>query len=103
VLPHAALVVHHAGLGTVLASLAHGLPQVCVPLGRDQPANARQVARVGAGTVLAPTATPAELRAAVLGALADDAARASAERMAATIGGPAAGHRAAEAVLALMP
>ena len=44
VLPHADLVIDHAGLGTVLAALAHGLPQVCVPLGRDQPANAAAVA-----------------------------------------------------------
>jgi MGT family glycosyltransferase len=102
VLPHAALVVDHAGLGTVLASLAHGLPQVCVPLGREQPANAAAVARVGAGTVVAPAATPEELRGAVLAGLADDAMRAGAVRMAATIGGPGAGDRAVEELAALV-
>ena len=50
-LPWASAVVTHAGLGTVLAGLAHGLPLVCLPLGREQPANAEAVARVGAGVV----------------------------------------------------
>ena len=53
VMPHAAAVVTHAGLGTVLATLAHGLPMVCVPLGREQPNNAAGVARIGAGVVVA--------------------------------------------------
>ena len=55
VLPHADLVIDHAGLGTVLAALAHGLPQLCVPLGRDQPANAAAVSRTGAGVVRVPS------------------------------------------------
>jgi UDP:flavonoid glycosyltransferase YjiC (YdhE family) len=98
VLPHAAAVVCHAGLGTVLATLAHGLPLVCVPLGRDQPANAAAVARVGAGRVVAPTASPAELRAAVLDVLGDDAVTAASGRMAVAIGGPSAGGAAADAI-----
>jgi UDP:flavonoid glycosyltransferase YjiC (YdhE family) len=102
VLPHADLVVNHAGLGTVLATLAHGLPMVCVPLGRDQPANAGAVARVGAGTVVDPTATAGDLGSAVLGALQDATMRASAERMAASMGGPGAGDRAAGELAALV-
>ena len=53
-LPWASAVVSHAGLGTVLAGLAHSLPLVCLPLGREQPANAEAVARVGAGVVARP-------------------------------------------------
>jgi UDP:flavonoid glycosyltransferase YjiC (YdhE family) len=101
-LPHASLVVDHAGLGTVLAALAHGLPQVCVPLGRDQPANAAAVARVGAGVVRPPTATPDDLAAAVHEALADAAVRASAEQLARAIGGPGAGDRAVAELTALI-
>ena len=36
-LPYVDLMVSHAGLGTVLNSLSHGVPLVCVPLGREQP------------------------------------------------------------------
>ena len=61
VLPHASLVVCHGGLGTIAAALAHGLPVLCLPLGRDQPDNAVAVERAGAGTFLPPDATPAEL------------------------------------------
>jgi UDP:flavonoid glycosyltransferase YjiC (YdhE family) len=51
-LPHASVLVTHAGLGSVVAALAHGVPMVCVPLGRDQPDNAAAVVRVGAGVSL---------------------------------------------------
>lgn len=35
VLPRVALVVIHGGLGTVMAALAHGVPLICLPMGRD--------------------------------------------------------------------
>src|SRR5260221_5427281 len=44
VLPHAAVVVTHAGTGTLMAALSHGVPLVCIPLGRDQPLNAERAA-----------------------------------------------------------
>lgn len=62
VLPHAKLVVSHAGLGTVSAALSFGLPMVCVPLGREQPANAEAVEAVGAGRWLHRDAGLEELR-----------------------------------------
>jgi MGT family glycosyltransferase len=70
VLPHAGALVTHAGLGSVLAALAHGVPMVCLPLGREQPANATAVARVGAGHVLEPDAAPDVVRDAIAAVLA---------------------------------
>ena len=52
VLPRCGAVVCHAGSGTLLASLAHGIPLVCLPRGADQFSNAANVARLGAGSAL---------------------------------------------------
>jgi MGT family glycosyltransferase len=65
VLPHADVLVTHAGLGSVLAALAHGVPIVALPLDRDQPDNARAVVRIGAGTALSPDAGVDDVRAAI--------------------------------------
>jgi MGT family glycosyltransferase len=86
-LPWASAVVSHGGLGTVLAALAHALPQVCVPLGREQPHNAAAVERVGAGCVIEQTAAPEDIERAVLRAVGDMELRAGAARMAAEIDG----------------
>jgi UDP:flavonoid glycosyltransferase YjiC (YdhE family) len=48
-LPRAALVVHHGGSGTTLGALAAGVPQLLLPQGADQFANADAVAAAGAG------------------------------------------------------
>jgi UDP:flavonoid glycosyltransferase YjiC (YdhE family) len=53
VLAGCSAVVSHAGSGTVLDALQHGLPQVCLPLGGDQTLNARRCAELGSGIVLA--------------------------------------------------
>jgi UDP:flavonoid glycosyltransferase YjiC (YdhE family) len=74
VMPLASAVVSHAGSGTMLGALASGLPQVCLPRGADQFANADRVQSVGAGVRLLPDeVTPERLRAAVT-ALLDDPA-----------------------------
>ena len=53
VAPHAAAIVGHGGHGTTLGALAHGVPQVVVPLfSVDQWANAAAIARAGAGVAL---------------------------------------------------
>jgi UDP:flavonoid glycosyltransferase YjiC (YdhE family) len=49
VLRRAALVVHHGGTGTVLGTLAAGLPQLVLPQGADQFVNADALAAAGAG------------------------------------------------------
>ncbi|MEX5634478.1 glycosyltransferase [Parafrankia sp. FMc2] len=53
-LPHLDLVVHHAGSGTTLGSLSHGLPQLVMPRGADQFINARLILTAGAGERLLP-------------------------------------------------
>ncbi|MGH7686073.1 MAG: glycosyltransferase [Candidatus Dormibacteria bacterium] len=49
ILPHASVVVSHAGLTSITAALAHGVPLVCIPQGREQPLNAERLAAAGAG------------------------------------------------------
>jgi hypothetical protein len=58
-LPHTDLVVSHGGSGTVTAALAHGLPQLILPMGADQLHNADRVQELGIGRTLpAARATP---------------------------------------------
>lgn len=71
VMRHAALVVTHAGLGTVVAALSAGVPLVCLPLGRDQPHNAARVEAVGAGLTLDPDASADQMGGAVTRVLGD--------------------------------
>ncbi len=51
-LPHVAAVVHHGGSGTTLGALAAGVPQLFLPQGADQFANAEAVCAAGAGVRL---------------------------------------------------
>ena len=53
-LPRCSLVVSHAGSGTFLGALDHGLPQLCLPQAADQFGNAEQCAASGAGLMLLP-------------------------------------------------
>jgi MGT family glycosyltransferase len=82
ILPHASLVVTHAGLGTVMAALSHGVPVLAVPLGRDQFFNAARVEALGAGAVLSREADEPSIAAAVERLLENDAVRTSARRFA---------------------
>ena len=45
----AALCITHAGLNTVLESLAQGVPMVAIPIGYDQPGVAARIAHHGVG------------------------------------------------------
>ena len=58
VLPHAALVITHAGWQTVNAALADGVPLVCIPDGRDQPDNAARVVVAHAGVRVSKKSSP---------------------------------------------
>jgi UDP:flavonoid glycosyltransferase YjiC (YdhE family) len=59
-LPRCNAVVCHAGAGTIIGALAHGLPLVCLPRGADQFGNAEQISRIGAGITLLPNQVSAE-------------------------------------------
>jgi MGT family glycosyltransferase len=54
VLPDAAAVVCHGGMGIVTKAASAGVPTVVVPFGRDQPEVARRVVECGAGVSLKP-------------------------------------------------
>lgn len=93
VFPHAAAVVTHAGHGTVMRALVHGLPLLCIPMGRDQDDNAARVVARGAGLRLRPSASPLRIAAAVRRLLDDPGFRASAERLGRIIAADAAADR----------
>ena len=101
VLDRAACVVCHAGMGITQKALAHGVPVVAVPFGRDQPEVARRVEIARAGVRLpASKLTPSHLREAVRDAIE---LHPGAQRIAdafAAAGGPAA---AADALTELTP
>jgi MGT family glycosyltransferase len=65
VLVEASVVVTHAGHGSVLKSLAAGVPLVCIPMGRDQKDNTVRVLRLGAGIRLSKRSRPDRIAAAV--------------------------------------
>jgi UDP:flavonoid glycosyltransferase YjiC (YdhE family) len=84
-MPDAAAVVGHGGLGTVLRALAHGAPQLILPLGRDQAFNGSRVEGLGAGIALPGGASPADIRGALEALVAEpryaEAAAAAARRI----------------------
>jgi len=82
VLPRCSVVVSHGGSGTVLGSLAQGVPSVLIPMGADQLDNAARCVALGVGVSLdAEHATSEEIRAAVAAVLADPSYRQAARRM----------------------
>ena len=85
VLPGAGLVVTHAGLGTVMAALAHGVPLLCIPLKNDQFENASRVVAARAGCRLGRHARRSSLKRAILQLLHDPRFKEGAGRMAEAI------------------
>jgi UDP:flavonoid glycosyltransferase YjiC (YdhE family) len=59
------MVISQGGHGTTTRSLINGLPQLILPMGRDQAANAARIEAKGAGLQLPPTASEADIAAAV--------------------------------------
>lgn len=81
-LPHCDLVINHGGSGSVIGSLAYGLPMVVLPMGADQPLNAARCEQLGVGIVLdAVAATSHSIGEAVTAALDDRRYRIAAERI----------------------
>lgn len=70
--PIADLVVHHGGSGTMLGALAHGVPQLVLPQGADQFANAEALVTAGAALRLAPEEQQVDAIAAAARALLAD-------------------------------
>jgi UDP:flavonoid glycosyltransferase YjiC (YdhE family) len=80
------LIICHAGSGTIMAALSHGLPLVLVPIAADQPENARRCAALGLSLLLNEDAlSPSTARAAVLEALDDPSYRSRARDLRAEI------------------
>lgn len=87
ILPQAALAINHAGHGSVMAALAHGVPPVCLPaLGADQSIIAERVQALGAGKAIPGQTGANELRSAVEQVMAAPAYRVAAGRLAELIG-----------------
>lgn len=81
-LPRCSLVVSHAGSGTFLASLDHGLPQLCLPQAADQFLNALQCAAAGAGLRIPPAEVTREsVRQAAAQLIGDERFRMNAQRI----------------------
>ena len=79
VLPLCDVAVGHAGSGSTLGALAHGLPMLLLPHGADQFENARACAERGLAPVLMPDAlTAGGVASAVKGLLANPPPRAAA-------------------------
>lgn len=85
VLPDAAAVITHGGHGTVMAALRHGLPLVCLPMGRDQGDVAARVAWQGTGVRLSARSRANKIAVAIEQVLEDPVFTTAARRLAAAI------------------
>jgi UDP:flavonoid glycosyltransferase YjiC (YdhE family) len=102
VLPHAAVVVTHAGHSTACYALAMSVPLVCMPMGRDQFMVADRVATAGAGVVVAQDAAPEAIRGAVDEVLKQPSYREQAQLISRLIGSSADGALAASELESLL-
>jgi MGT family glycosyltransferase len=73
VLAGCGVVVCHAGSGTVVGAVANGVPLVLLPLGADQPQNARRCEALGVGRTLDARSASAAAIADAVTAMLDDA------------------------------
>jgi rhamnosyltransferase subunit B len=96
-LRHAALLVHHGGMGTTARALQAGIPQIISPVGFDQPDNGHRVELLRAGRVVSrESLSGATLSAAVRELLADVEVGAKLSGYRAALASPRAIERAAE-------
>lgn len=81
-LKKATLTITHAGLNTVLESLANAVPMVAIPITNDQPGVSARIAWTGTGKVILPKQlTPLKLRAAIHSVLTDPTYKQNADRL----------------------
>jgi UDP:flavonoid glycosyltransferase YjiC (YdhE family) len=97
-MPSCAAVVGHGGLGTVLRALAHGVPQLLLPLGRDQAFNAGRVEQLEAGIRLPTDAPPERIQLGLRALLTDSRFPEAAARAASRIASDEPDRTAAEAL-----
>jgi len=102
VLDQADLLISHAGHGTVMVGASHGVPMLCLPMGRDQPVVARRVADLGIGHAGDAQASPEALAAEISAVLGDAAVSAGAKAFAAAVAGGASAETAAMQVERLL-
>ena len=82
ILPTCDLVLSHGGSGSVMGTLAHGLPSILFPMGADQPHNAQRCVDLGTSLALDPVnATAQDVREAVSAVLAEPGYRLAAGRI----------------------
>lgn len=79
--PHTDLVITHGGHGTIIRSLANGLPVLCLPMGRDQGDNAIKVEMHKVGLKLSPTSKSSEIKKAIEQILSNDMYKENALKM----------------------
>lgn len=94
VLPSTGALVTHCGHGTAIKALAHGVPMVCMPMGRDQNEVAARVVAAGAGKKVRSGASPQAIARAVREVLEDASYREAAGRLARAIAEETADDRA---------
>lgn len=96
-----AVVVSHAGHGVTIRALAAGVPQLCIPMGRDQNDNAARIVYHGAGLKIGAKASTNSIRSAVFNLLADPRFRERAETVGRRVAADAARSPAVEILEAL--
>jgi len=89
VLPRAAAVVHHGGIGTCAQGLAAGIPQLLMPMAFDQPDNAMRLRRLGVGDWVVPRRfTASRVARSLEQLLADETVAGACRRQGLADGGP---------------
>jgi rhamnosyltransferase subunit B len=101
--PHAAVIVHQGGAGTLHQALASGRPTLVVPHAHDQPDNARRVQRLGVSRTLYPKVlSPHTLRRELEALAREPSYAARARAVAATVRSEAGALGAADAIEAVL-
>ena len=99
IVPRCQVVLCHGGHGTLLRPLAHGVPVVALPMGRDHPDNAARLEWLGAGLRLPETASVASIAHGVEEVLENPSYRFAARRFAGRLEDRAASPGRAAAIL----
>ncbi|HEY2599366.1 MAG TPA: glycosyltransferase [Candidatus Dormibacteraeota bacterium] len=85
ILTRAAAVITHGGHGTVMAALSHGVPVLCMPMGRDQHYVSERVRAAGAAVVIDSQSRPADIARALQLLMTESSYRVAAVRLRAAI------------------